>query len=263
MSRERMTDVNGILFLWTKVKELISSRIEGKADRTELHSHANKGELDKIQSGDVEQWRDMATTGVPEFPNQTTLDGLGTSGGKLTFNGSYVDTDTTYDLSGYATTLQLADYAKTSALDSYVKTTTLSNYAKVVDLDAYAKTTDLASYATVTALGDKADKTELSNYAKAASVYDKSEVYTKQEVDNKTSSAMRYKGTVLNYAALPTGAVIGDTYNITNESENNKAGDNAVWAGDHWDILSGVIDMTNVLTTEDIATIEELEAILV
>ena len=231
----KLIDVNGLLYLWQKIKTALSA----KADKTELHSHANKTELDKIREGEVESWRDMVVTGIPEFPNQATLDSLGNIGGKLSFNGQVVDTDTKYDLTSYA---------KTSALADYAKTTDLAPYAKTADLTVYAKTADVYN------------KTQV--YAKTE-VYSKGETYSKTELDGKISSAMRYRGTVLNYAALPTTErEIGDTYNITEASANNKAGDNAVWAGDHWDILSGVIDTTSFLTEEDIATTSELSAIL-
>lgn len=231
----KLIDVNGLLYLWQKIKTALST----KADKTELHSHANKTELDKIQEGEVQTWREMAVTGIPEFPNKATLDGLGSIEGKLSFNGQVVDTDTKYDLTPYAKTSDLVEYAKTADLDPYAKT---------ADLTVYAKTADVYN------------KTQV--YAKTE-VYSKEETYSKTELDGKISSAMRYKGTVLNYAALPTTErEIGDTYNITEASDNNKAGDNAVWAGDHWDILSGVIDTSAFLTEEDIATTAELTAIL-
>ena len=195
MSKKWMS-TNTFLYFWQKLKVLLGE----KAGKDELHSHENKGELDKILTGEVEQWRSMAATGVPEFPNQATLDALGTSvDGKLTLNGVAVDTDTTYDL---------------------------------------------------------------TPYAKSADVYSKEEVYTKDELDGKLSSAMRYKGTVQSYATLPTDAEIGDTYNITEESEHNLAGDNAVWNGTSWDILSGTIDTSSFLTIEDAATNADIDAIL-
>lgn len=78
-------------------------------------------------------------------------------------------------------------------------------------------------------------------------------------INNKISSVMRYKGTVTNYSELPTDAIIGDTYNITNSSDNNKAGDNAVWNGTSWDILSGVIDLSGYVKTTDLVEITNTE----
>lgn len=193
---------NSFLYFWQKLKVLLGE----KAGKDELHSHENKVELDKILTGEVEQWRNMVATGIPEFPNQSTLDSLGTSvDGKLTLNGVVVDTNTTYDLTPYAKSA-----------------------------DVYSK----------------------------EEVYAKTEVYTKDELDGRLSSAMRYKGTVQSYATLPTNAEIGDTYNITEESEHNVAGDNAVWNGTTWDILSGMIDTSSFLTMEDASTNEDIDTIL-
>lgn len=201
MSKKWMS-TNTFLYFWQKLKVLLDE----KAGKDELHSHENKVELDKILTGEVEQWRNMAATGVPEFPNQSTLDALGTSvDGKLTLSGVVVDTDTTYDLTPYAKSA-----------------------------DVYSK----------------------------EEVYAKTEVYTKDELDGRLSSAMRYKGTVQSYATLPTDAEIGDTYNITEGSEHNLAGDNAVWNGTSWDILSGTIDTSSFLTIEDAATNADIDAIL-
>lgn len=195
MSNKWMS-TNSFLYFWQRLKVLLGE----KAGKNELHSHENKVELDKILTGEVEQWRNMAATGIPEFPNQSTLDALGTSAdGKLTLSGVVVDTDTTYDL---------------------------------------------------------------TPYAKSADVYNKEEVYTKDELDGRLSSAMRYKGTVQSYATLPTDAEIGDTYNITEGSEHNMAGDNAVWNGMTWDVLSGMIDTSSFLTMEDAATNEDIDTIL-
>ena len=86
-------------------------------------------------------------------------------------------------------------------------------------------------------------------------------------VDNRTSSAMFYRGEVDNYSDLAekeATAKRGDMYNIKNASEYNKAGDNAAWNGSAWDILSGIVDLSGYLKTTDIQPLsnEEIEAIL-
>lgn len=82
-------------------------------------------------------------------------------------------------------------------------------------------------------------------------------------ITNKISSVMTYKGTVANYSDLPTNAKVGDTYNITNKSAYNKAGDNAAWNGTAWDVLSGTIDLSNYYTKTDITAItnDEIDTI--
>lgn len=84
-----------------------------------------------------------------------------------------------------------------------------------------------------------------------------------QAINSKISSVMAYKGTVANYSDLPTNASTGDTYNITNASDYNKAGDNAVWNGTAWDVLSGTIDLSNYYTKTEIVAItnDEIDTI--
>lgn len=85
-------------------------------------------------------------------------------------------------------------------------------------------------------------------------IADLSDYYTKDQVDGKLTSALTYKGTVQTYADLPslTAQDVGHMYNIAQAGSQNKAGDNAVWAGDHWDILSGVIDLSRYATKSDL-----------
>lgn len=75
----------------------------------------------------------------------------------------------------------------------------------------------------------------------------KSDVYTKDEVNGLVSSVYKYKGTVATYSALPTAdRAVGDVYNVEAADEANgiKAGDNVAWNGTGWDILSGTVDLT-------------------
>ena len=76
----------------------------------------------------------------------------------------------------------------------------------------------------------------LEDYAKAS---DLTNVYT-------------FKGTVATYAELPEDASVGDVYNITAADDDNniKAGDNVAWDGEAWDNLSGIVDLSNYVTTD-------------
>ena len=102
--------------------------------------------------------------------------------------------------------------------------------------------------------------------ATASTVYTKTEIdstladyrtidesYSKTEVDslvnNKVASVYRVKGPVANDAALPSGAAVGDVYNITAAGAYGPAGTNVVWDGNAWDALGGITDLTNYATT--------------
>lgn len=76
---------------------------------------------------------------------------------------------------------------------------------------------------------------------------DKSNTYTKQEVDEKVSSVYRFKGSVNTYNDLPSSAVVGDVYNVLD------TGSNYAWDGTRWDKLSETVDLTPYLTKEEAA----------
>lgn len=60
------------------------------------------------------------------------------------------------------------------------------------------------------------------------------------------STVYRYKGSVAAVSALPTGAQVGDVYNV--EGDN---GQNYAWDGTKWDALGGSIQI-EVATDDDI-----------
>lgn len=81
-----------------------------------------------------------------------------------------------------------------------------------------------------------------------------SSYYTKTEIDNKLTSAMRYKGSVATYAALPTtNLTVGDMYNVT------ASGANYVWDGSVWDETGMVVDLSPYAKTSDLVAVTNTE----
>lgn len=80
--------------------------------------------------------------------------------------------------------------------------------------------------------------------AKFAEIPEPVDAYTKAEVDAKLSSVYKFKGSVANVDALPTDAIVGDTYNVED------TGANYAWDGSNWDKLSDTIDLTGYATEE-------------
>lgn len=79
---------------------------------------------------------------------------------------------------------------------------------------------------------------------------DKSDTYTKAQVDAKLSGAYKVKGSST-FEALPKdNNVVGDVYNIINAfnlgGKHYDAGNNVVWTEDGWDALSGSFDTTAI-----------------
>ena len=93
------------------------------------------------------------------------------------------------------------------------------------------------------------DHTNSTNAALALKA-DKSDTYTKVQVDAKLSGAYKVKGSST-FEALPKdNNVVGDVYNITNafnlSGKHYDAGTNVVWTEDGWDALSGSFDTTAI-----------------
>lgn len=79
---------------------------------------------------------------------------------------------------------------------------------------------------------------------------DKSNTYTKAQVDAKLSGAYKVKGSST-FETLPKdNNVVGDVYNITNAfnlgGKHYDAGTNVVWTEEGWDALSGSFDTTAI-----------------
>lgn len=93
------------------------------------------------------------------------------------------------------------------------------------------------------------DHTTATNAALALKA-DKSDTYTKAQVDAKLSGAYKVKGSST-FEALPKdNNVVGDVYNITNAfnlgGKHYDADTNVVWTEEGWDALSGSFDTTAI-----------------
>lgn len=93
------------------------------------------------------------------------------------------------------------------------------------------------------------DHTATTNAALALKA-DKSDTYTKAQVDAKLSGAYKVKGSST-FETLPKdNNVVGDVYNITNAfnlgGKHYDAGTNVVWTEEGWDALSGSFDTTAI-----------------
>lgn len=93
------------------------------------------------------------------------------------------------------------------------------------------------------------DHTTATNAALALKA-DKSDTYTKAQVDAKLSGAYKAKGSST-FEALPKdNNVVGNVYNIINAfnlgGKHYDAGTNVVWTEDGWDALSGSFDTTAI-----------------
>lgn len=65
-------------------------------------------------------------------------------------------------------------------------------------------------------------------------------------------SVYNYKGSVADYASLPTNAVKGDVYNVVAANGNIPAGTNYAWNGTEWDALGGSVDLSGYYTKTEV-----------
>ena len=81
---------------------------------------------------------------------------------------------------------------------------------------------------------------------------------TEEYVNNKVSTAYKYKGSVANQSALPDDAEVGAVYNLED------TGMNVAWDGTKWDNLGMIIDLSGYVKEEDlkVVTNEEIDTIV-
>ena len=72
---------------------------------------------------------------------------------------------------------------------------------------------------------------------------------TEEYVNSKTSTVLRYKGTVANREALPSNAEVGDTYNLQD------TGGNVAWDGTKWDDLGETVDLSGYVQEDELIAI--------
>ncbi len=86
----------------------------------------------------------------------------------------------------------------------------------------------------------KSDLAELENKA------DKSNTYTKSEVDTKVACVYKYKGQIADYELLPSeNNAVGDVYELA--INNNMY----LWTGEKWQIIKDSFDSNNYITVSD------------
>lgn len=88
--------------------------------------------------------------------------------------------------------------------------------------------------------------------ATTLSGYGIQDAYTKTQVDNKVASVYRVKGSVANFEALPTTAVIGDVYNLSDTGANYVC---TVASPAEWDKLSETVDLSHCVTSDEVSGI--------
>ena len=125
-----------------------------------------------------------------------------------------------------------------TTLDSKAgKATTLSGYG-ITDAKISNGTITLGSN-TITPLTSHQNISGKADKATTLSGYGITNAYTKDEIDTKLASSMKYKGQKDTYSDLPeTGNSTGDVWDVKAD------GHNYAWNGTSWDDLGGTVDLS-------------------
>ncbi len=91
-----------------------------------------------------------------------------------------------------------------------------------------------------------------ANKATTLSGYGIQDAYTKAQVDAKVSSVYRVKGSVANFESLPTTAVVGDVYNLSDTGANYVC---IVANPAEWDKLSETVDLSHCVSSDEVSSI--------
>lgn len=128
----------------------------------------------------------------------------------------------------------------------------LTNYDAVTSPTAY---TNASNWVAVDASAAKIDITDnLTSTSTTSALSANQGKVLKDEMDTlkvSLSAVYTYKGSVENFDALPTGANIGDTYNVVAAYGNIPAGTNYAWNGESWDALGGSVDLSTYYNKQE------------
>lgn len=286
----KFLDNNGLLYLWSKIKEKFVAKETGKGLSTNDFTTELKNKLDGIAEGaqvNVKpDWSAGAGTASeilnkPTIPSKTS--DLQNDSGFITSTdipeGAAAST-TVPKMAGVAavgTEMAFArgDHVHPSDTSKADKATTLSGYGIT---NAYTKSEiDGKGFLVDSDIENKADKaTTLAGYGIAdaytkTETYAKTEVYNKNEVDGKLSSVYKPAGNTT-FANLPTPSAsnLGNVYNmneafttddrfLVSEPTQYPIGTNVVVvqvdSAYYFDVLAGFVDLSGYMEVSDMVAI--------
>lgn len=216
MAEKKYLDKNGLLYLWTKLKEIFV-----KKDGNKILSDNNYTTEEKNKLAGLENYT---------LPKATTT----TLGGIKAGAGVEVTGDGTLNITGGGS----ADSVAWENVQN--KPSTIAGYG-ITDAKVDGQTVSIGSNQVVV-------PTNNNQLANGAGYQTASEV--QNAINSSISSVYKYKGSVANQEALPESPDLGDVYNLED------TGANVAWDGTKWDNLGMTIDLTGYLKENDFVAIE-------
>lgn len=161
----------------------------------------------------------------------------------------------------------IARGAQANVIESVnVNGTALSVTSKAVNVTVPTKTSQLTNDSTYVKKAEIPTKvSEFNNDMSYVTANNITVMLKDYALKSDVSSMYKYKGSVDSYDKLPTGGqTVGDSYNVkgTDSSHGIKKGDNVVWTGTEWDVLSGTVDLSGYMdkTSYTIATSTDIDS---
>lgn len=290
----KFLDNNGLLYLWSKIKEKFVAKETGKGLSTNDFTTELKNKLDGIAAGaqvNVKpDWSAGAGT-ASEILNKPTIPSKTSD---LTNDSGYITSSDIPEGAAASTTVpkmngtasvgtEMAfargDHVHPSDTSKADKATTLAGYGIT---DAYTKSEiDDKGFLVDSDIENKADKaTTLAGYGIAdaytkTETYAKTEVYNKTEVDGKLSSVYKPAGNTT-FANLPTPSAsnLGNVYSmneafttddrfLASEPTRYPIGTNVVVvqvdSAYYFDVLAGFVDLSGYMEVGDMVAITNQE----
>lgn len=257
MATKKFLDLNGLLYFWNKVKTYVDNAGNNKVDKevgkglsTNDYTNEEKAKLQGLNNytlpkasadtlGGIKVGAGLSITGegilsatgggTADAVNWENVVGRPTNVSAFTNDAGYQtasDVESTVTGKGY----QTAGQVETAITEKGYQTSTQVESA--ITSKGYQTSGDVDA--------------KLADYAKKTDV----------------SSVYKYKGSVENYEGLPVSdQQVGDTYNVkaADNSHGIKAGDNVVWDGSAWDVLSGTVDLSGYMQEADLVAINNGE----
>lgn len=280
MAASKWLSNNGLIYFLQKLKDLFVQKESGKGLSTNDLTDTLKSNYDSAYTHSI-------SSHAPSNAERNIIVGIKKNGTALSVDANrYADisvptkvSELTND-SGFITESDIPTQPDASTTNKgIVKVGTNINVSEgtisvnnastaqkgVVQLSNATNSTSTSLAATANAVKEAYDLANgKQSPATSLAGYGITDAYTKTEVDNKLTSAVKYKGTVATYSNLPTsGQQIGDMYNITSADTAHgiKAGDNVVWSGTAWDVQSGTVDLSGCVQNADVMTNTEIDAL--
>lgn len=227
MATKKFLDLNGLLYFWNKVKTYVDNAGNNKVDK-----EVGKG----LSTNDYTNEEKAKLQGLNNYTlpkaSTDTLGGIKVGAG-LSITGEGI--------------LSATGGGTADAINWENVVGRPTNISAFTNDAGYQTASDVES--TVTGKG----------YQTAGDVNAKLADYAKK---TDVSSVYKYKGSVENYEGLPVSdQQVGDTYNVkaADNSHGIKAGDNVVWDGSAWDVLSGTVDLSGYMQEADLVAINNGE----